>query len=181
MPRRDSIPVERSSVRASVRGPAPRPLALDVHQLVLEQPLVGHGQAPGGHEAPRREGGQPELVGPPLGVEAPVHHGEGALGLGPVGRLGQRRCTRRRWSEAGLTKRGGHPHDALVGPHLDVGGHRRRVTSPVRARVHAVDVVGPGVARPITATTARTGPRLGHRRPTPRRGCRRCGRRRAGE
>ena len=117
------------------RGPAVRRRSLDVDQLVLEQPFVGDGQPAGGHEAPRREGGEPELVGPALGLEPPVHHGEGALGVGARRRLGEREVdpqavVRRRVHEAG-----GHPDDALVGPHLDVGGHLDAPPRPCAARV----------------------------------------------
>ena len=145
MPRRDSIPVERSSVSASVRARRSRLLPLDVHQLVLEQALVGDGEATGGHEAPGREGGKAELVGPALGVEAPVHDGEGALGVGALGRLGQGQVHPQPVVRGRVDEAGRHPHDALVGAHLDVGGHLDGHLAGARPG-DAVDVVGPGVA-----------------------------------
>ena len=91
MPSRDSIPVARSRVRASVPAagrPSPA-VVVDVDELVLEQALVDHGQAAGPHEPAGGEGGQPELLGPSLGGEPPLDHGEGALGAGRGRRVGQ--------------------------------------------------------------------------------------------
>jgi hypothetical protein len=61
----------------------------DVDQLVLEESLVDHGEAPGRHEPTGREGGQAELVDPAFCRQPAVHHIEGALGLGSGGRFGQ--------------------------------------------------------------------------------------------
>ena len=81
---------------------------VEVDQLVLEQTLVGDGEPAGGHEAPRRVGGQPLLGGAALGGEAaldgartrtrpprwwPARAGAGGPGAG--GRAG-RGCRARR-------------------------------------------------------------------------------------
>ncbi len=95
MPSLDSIPVARSRVSAMVPGPGPViGHVVDVDELVLEEALVDDGQPSGAHEAARREGGQPELLGLPFGGEPAFDLGEGALGPGRGRRLGQRQVGR---------------------------------------------------------------------------------------
>ena len=96
MPRRDSIPVARNSVRANVWA-APLPCWLggvwlgsglpgaglsggpvDVDQFVLEETLVDDGEPAGRHEPTGRERGKAELVGPTFCRQPPLHHVERA-------------------------------------------------------------------------------------------------------
>ena len=94
----------------------------DVHQLVLQQAVVHHGQASGPHEAPRREGGHPPLVGAALGAQPPLHHREGALGLRRRRRLGQGQPHPEAVITARVLELGGDPDQGLAGADLHGGG-----------------------------------------------------------
>ncbi len=147
MPRRDSIPVERSSVSASVRARRCDCSPSMSTSSYSSRPSWATVRPPA--DTKRRDGkvGSPNSSAPALGVEPSVHDGEGAFGLGAFGRdRAAGRCTRRRWSEAGVHEAGRHPHDALVGPQLDVGGHLDGHLAGARPASIAVDVVGPRVA-----------------------------------
>ena len=67
MPTRDSIPVERSRVMASVRATEPGSAVLDVDQLVLADPDVRDRQPAGLHEvaAPGTSAGRAPRPDPP--------------------------------------------------------------------------------------------------------------------
>ncbi len=66
MPSRDSMPVERRTVRAMRLGR----IALDVDELVLADALVGDREPSRGDEPVGGCGGKPELVGAALGGQA---------------------------------------------------------------------------------------------------------------
>ena len=134
MPRRDSMPVARSRVRASVlagrpgRRPVRRRRDRHVDELVLEQALVDDGQARRLHEPARREGGRRSLLGPPSAVRPRSTTAKAHSACEVAAGSGRGRWTRSRWSRDGLVKRGPHPDHGLVGPQLDggrdLGGHR---------------------------------------------------------
>ncbi len=115
-----------------------------VDQLVLEQALMDHGQAAGGHEPPGREGGQPELLLPPFGGQPPFDDREGALGPGGRRSLRQGEVDPKAVVARRVVEAGAHPDQGFVGPHLDGGGHADRV-GPVPGMGGPVDPVGPGV------------------------------------
>ncbi len=103
---------------------------------------MGHREPAGRDETPRRERRETELVRPPLGLETPAHHGEGALGLGVRGRFGQGQMDPEPVVPARIHEPGDHPDDPFVGPQLD-GGRDLDGPLPGPGPGDAVDVLRP--------------------------------------
>ena len=102
------------------------------------------GQAARLDEAARGEGRQPELVGSPLGGEAPAHGAERALGRRAVARRATvGRCTRRRWSREGFTNVVCTRTQRSSASDVELGRDDCTSSAPTRLLGRGVDVVGP--------------------------------------
>ena len=81
MPRRESIPVDRSTVEREGPGRCSLRSAVNVDELVLADAVVHHGESSSGDKSSRRGGREAELVRTAFSGESPFDDGERTLRL----------------------------------------------------------------------------------------------------
>ena len=117
MPRRDSIPVDRRTVRAIVCAASPSMSTSSYSQTpswaTVRPPAVTNRWA--------GAVGSPYSSGRPSAVRPAGDDGEGALGVGVTGRLGEREVHAQTVVSARIDEGRRDPHHGFVRPQLHVG------------------------------------------------------------